>query len=268
MDAAAVEALLGEFFGEDDLGGDENGGLAGLVGDGDFDEGPGVVTLAALEAQAALGHVLALDDVVAALRMADAGGVVHFDAGMLAAVGASGGRGWLRSGARYGEDGGLRFADGVGRGAEEVRAGGDRVSTRIGAGGAKVGGRIQRELRRLSVIRGWRRGVKGRSDGQGDRRGIVIGGRGWGWRRQRSGGGRKQRQLLGCRGLRNCRGNGLLKSARGGLPKSAGAAAFAETENAVVGGADVGFGAGIVDLFERLAMGADEREGRARVPRR
>src|SRR5882762_7663394 len=37
LDAAAVEALLGEFFGEDDLGGNENGGLTGLVGDGDFD---------------------------------------------------------------------------------------------------------------------------------------------------------------------------------------------------------------------------------------
>ena len=31
MDAAAEEALLGELFGEDGLGGGENGGLAGLV---------------------------------------------------------------------------------------------------------------------------------------------------------------------------------------------------------------------------------------------
>jgi hypothetical protein len=36
LDAAAEEALLGEVFDEDDLGGDEDGGLAGVVRDGDF----------------------------------------------------------------------------------------------------------------------------------------------------------------------------------------------------------------------------------------
>ncbi len=92
LDAAAEEALLGEFLGEDDLGGNENGGLAGLVGDGDLDEGLGVIPLAALETQAALGHVLALDDVIAALGMADAGGVGNLDAGMLAAIGMRRGR--------------------------------------------------------------------------------------------------------------------------------------------------------------------------------
>jgi len=46
----------------------------------------------------------------------------------------------------------------------------------------------------------------------------------------------------------------------GGLPKGAGAAAFAEAENALVGGADVGFGAGVVHLFESLAVAADEGE--------
>ena len=46
----------------------------------------------------------------------------------------------------------------------------------------------------------------------------------------------------------------------GGLPKSAGAAAFAETEDAFVGGADVGFDAGVVDLFEGLAMAANKGE--------
>jgi hypothetical protein len=86
LDAAAEEALLGEFFGEDDLGGNENGRLAGLVGDGDFDESLSVVALAALETKAALGHVLALDDVIGTPREADTGGVGDFDAGVLAAI--------------------------------------------------------------------------------------------------------------------------------------------------------------------------------------
>ena len=109
LDAAAEEALFGEFLGEDDLGGDENSGLALLIGDGDFDERLGVILLAALEAQAALGHVFALNDVVAALRMADAGGVADFDARMLAAVGGRSG-GLFGGGTRHGEDGGLRLA--------------------------------------------------------------------------------------------------------------------------------------------------------------
>ncbi len=88
MDAVAEEALLGELFGEDDLGGDEDGGLAGLIGDGDVDEGLGVIAFGALEAETALGHVLAGDDVFAALGMAYAGGVADFDARMLAAIGA------------------------------------------------------------------------------------------------------------------------------------------------------------------------------------
>src|SRR5437899_2237209 len=49
LDAAAEEALLGEFLDEDDLGGNENGGLAGLVGDGDIDEGLRIIFCAALE---------------------------------------------------------------------------------------------------------------------------------------------------------------------------------------------------------------------------
>src|SRR2546428_11316986 len=47
LDAAAEEALLGEFFGEDDLGGDEDGGLALMVGDGNFDEGLRIIFCAA-----------------------------------------------------------------------------------------------------------------------------------------------------------------------------------------------------------------------------
>ena len=109
MDAAAEEALLGEFLDEDDLGGNENGGLAGLVGDGDIDEGLRIIFCAAFEAQAAFGHVLALDDVVAALGMADTGRVGDFDARMLAAIGARRG-GLVGSGRRHGEDRGLRLA--------------------------------------------------------------------------------------------------------------------------------------------------------------
>ncbi len=142
MDAVAEEALLGELFGEDDLGGDEDGGLAGLIGDGDVDEGLGVIAFGALEAQAALGHVLAGDDVVGALGMADAGGVADFDARMLAAVGARRGWGWLRNGhglvwrrKRHGEDGGLRLG---GRVNDEA---GGHVPDKAGAASAKVGWR-------------------------------------------------------------------------------------------------------------------------------
>jgi len=112
FDAAAEEGLFGEGFDEDDPGGDEDGGLAGLVGDGDFDEGLGVILLAALEAQAAFGHVLAGDDFVAALGVTNAGGVSDFDARVPAAIGRRGdGRGGNRG--RHGEDGGARLADSV-----------------------------------------------------------------------------------------------------------------------------------------------------------
>src|SRR5216684_6410806 len=108
LDAAAEEALLGEFFDEDDLGGDENGGLAGNVGNGDFDEGLHIVLLAALEAHAAFGHVLAGDDVIAALGMADAGGVADLDAGVFAAIGARSG-GFFGNRRRYPADGRWRI---------------------------------------------------------------------------------------------------------------------------------------------------------------
>lgn len=99
MDAVAEEVLFGEFFDEDDLAGDENGGLAFFVGDGDIDEGLGIVVGAAFETEAAFGHVLALNDVVATLGMADASGVGNFDAGVFAAIGARGG-GLVGSGRR------------------------------------------------------------------------------------------------------------------------------------------------------------------------
>ena len=107
-DAVAEEALLGEFLDEDDLGGDEDGGLAGCVGNGDFDEGAIVVTLVAFEAQAAFGHVFADDDVIAAVGMVDAGGVTDLDANVLAAIDARMRR-FLRG--RNGEDGGSRLTE-------------------------------------------------------------------------------------------------------------------------------------------------------------
>jgi len=85
-DSVAEELLLGELLGEDDLGGDEERGLARRVGNGDFDEGAVVVALAAFEAEAAARHVLAGDDVVAALGMADTSGVADLDARVLAAI--------------------------------------------------------------------------------------------------------------------------------------------------------------------------------------
>ena len=88
MHAVAEELLFGEFLDKDDVGGDEDGGLAGSVGNGNFDEGLLKVTLAAFEAQAAAGHVFALHDVVFVEAGAvDARGVVDLDAGMLAAIG-------------------------------------------------------------------------------------------------------------------------------------------------------------------------------------
>ena len=137
MDAVAEEALLGEFFDEDDLGGNEDGGLALLIGDGDIDEGLRIIFCAALEAQAALGHVLAGDDVIAALGMADAGGVSDFDARVFAAIDARRG-GFFLGGRRDGEDGGAR------------------LTSRLSARGVSTGFRRRRDLRgtmRLSVER-------------------------------------------------------------------------------------------------------------------
>ena len=122
-DAVAEEALLGEFLDEDDLGGDEDGGLAGCVGNGDFDEGAIVVALVALEAEAAFGHVFAGDDVIAAVGMADAGGIADLDANVFAAIDARMRR-FLRG--RNGEDGSLRAAE--------------RLPSRLRSAGA--GGRI------------------------------------------------------------------------------------------------------------------------------
>ena len=93
---------------------------------------------------------------------------------------------------------------------------------------------------------------------------MVTGRRRRGWRRRRSGGGGEERQLRFGRGSRLLRCGGVDV---GRLPKSAGAAAFAETEDAFVGGADVGFGAGVVHFFESFAVAADEGE-KAQLPLR
>ena len=76
----------GKFLDGDDLGGDEDGGLTGVVRGGDFDEGLGVILLFTFEAEAAAGHVFADDDFITAIGMADAGGKVHAGADVLAAL--------------------------------------------------------------------------------------------------------------------------------------------------------------------------------------
>ena len=44
------------------------------------------------------------------------------------------------------------------------------------------------------------------------------------------------------------------------FPESGGAATLARAEDAFVGGADVGFDAGVVDFFQGVANDADEGE--------
>jgi hypothetical protein len=106
-DAAAEEFFFGKFDDGDDLRGNENGDLADDVRNGDFDERAFVVGLFAFEAQPAAGHVLAEDDVVSALWMADEGGVVDLGARMLAALLARS-VGLLDRGQRHGENRGAR----------------------------------------------------------------------------------------------------------------------------------------------------------------
>jgi hypothetical protein len=68
----------------------------------------GVILFGALEAEAAFGHVLAGDDVFAAIGMTDASGVADFDARVFAAIDAREG-GVIGSGRRHGENGGPTF---------------------------------------------------------------------------------------------------------------------------------------------------------------
>ena len=61
--------------------------------------------------------------------------------------------------------------------------------------------------------------------------------------------------------MRGIHGNGFWSAdGRGRFPESCTATALARTQNAVVGGADVSFDAGIVYFFEGLARTADERK--------
>ena len=155
-DAVAEELLLGKLLGEDDLGGDEEGGLAGFVGNGDIDEGAVVVALAAFEAEAAARHVFAGDDVVAALGMADASGVADFNARVLAAIDT--GRIRLGRGRRHGENGTEALHD------------------KLGAGGVNRGLRRSRGLRqrlRRGVERRLRRRNWGRWQGGCGRGGAT-----------------------------------------------------------------------------------------------
>src|SRR5207245_4670351 len=87
LDAVAEELLLEKLFDKDNLGGHEDGRLAGLVGHRDFDQRLQIVLLAALEAQAPFGHVLTEDHVITLLGMAHASRVRDFHARVLAALG-------------------------------------------------------------------------------------------------------------------------------------------------------------------------------------
>jgi len=223
-DAVAEELLLGKLLGEDDLGGDEEGGLAGFVGNGDIDEGAFVVALAAFEAEAAARHVFAGDDVVAALGMADASGVADFNARVLAAIDT--GRIRLGRGRRHGENGTEALHD------------------KLGAGGVNRGLRRSRGLRQRL-----RRGVERR-----------LKRRNWCRRRSGRGGSGEERHLCVCGGRKRFRTEGGQSVGLGRFPERGGAAAPAETENAIARGEDVRFDAGVVDFFESLAGVADERE--------
>src|SRR5208282_1220389 len=108
-----------------------------FVRDGDIDESLRVIVVAAFEAQATLGHVLADDDVFAAIGMTDAGGVTDFDARVFTTIDADNGR-CLEGRRRHGEDGGAALGDSIGFGGE--RSGGRR---RFVLGGA-VGLRVER----------------------------------------------------------------------------------------------------------------------------
>lgn len=91
LHAVTEKLLLGELLDKDDLRGHKDRGLAGMVRRRDFDERVRIILLAAFEAQAAFGHVLAKDNLIAALGMANASGVADFHARVLTAV--DGGRG-------------------------------------------------------------------------------------------------------------------------------------------------------------------------------
>src|SRR5260221_5041119 len=99
-DAVSEKAKAGKFFDADDAGADEDGGLAGVIGDGDFDGRVCFVTMAAAKTEAAFGNVVALDDVFAGGTEPDAGDEVDASADVATQIEfAAGGEFGLRSGA-------------------------------------------------------------------------------------------------------------------------------------------------------------------------
>jgi len=103
-------------------------------------------------------------------------------------------------------------------------------------------------------------GESGLDRGNGTRRGLGICGRRGSLLRRRSGGHGEERELRGLRRSGRLLSGGELLNCGGRLPERGGAATFARTENAFVGGADIGFDAGVVDFLEGVAGGTDERD--------
>jgi len=166
LDAVTVELLLGQLLDEDDLRRNENGRLTLLIRNGDLNEGALVIAFAALEAQAALGHVFASDDIVAAIGMADAGVVADFDARMLAAIDL-GWPGFFRCG--HGEDRGGQAASlgndfrQFARGGVERRSGWPRGGRRHRRRRRRFGRVVRRRGgRRFRRIVRWRSGLRSR----------------------------------------------------------------------------------------------------------
>ena len=75
-DAVAEEVEGGEFFDAADDGANEGGGLARVVGDGDFDGGVFLVAFATVKTEAAFGNVFTFDDLFAGGVQADTRGEV------------------------------------------------------------------------------------------------------------------------------------------------------------------------------------------------
>ena len=112
-DAVSEEVEAGKFFDADDACADEDGGLAGVIGDGDFDGRICFVTMAAAKTEAAFGNVVAFDDVFTGWIEPDAGDEVDASADVATQIEfAAGGKFGLRSGVRRG----WRFFDGDGGG--------------------------------------------------------------------------------------------------------------------------------------------------------
>src|SRR5215472_6375564 len=84
--AIAEEILFLKLLRENDLGRNENGGLAGAVRRSDFNQRLLVIPCASLKPQSAAGDVLALHKFILAVWMPDQGDVIDSDARILAAI--------------------------------------------------------------------------------------------------------------------------------------------------------------------------------------